>query len=69
MVIHLYAAGMDDATTPYVFDEEVLIPPGRRVVLQGTAATLPFVDCSGAVRCFRVLVRGGRWTGLWALIR
>jgi hypothetical protein len=28
------------------------------VVVQGTPATLPFLDCSAAVRCFRVLVRG-----------
>lgn len=48
---------MDALTTPYAFEDEVLIPSGRRVVLQGTPATLPFLDCGAAIRCFRVMVR------------
>ncbi len=56
-VIHIQGTAIDDEATPYAFQDEVLIQRGRRVVLQGTAATLPFLDCSAAIRCFRVLVR------------
>lgn len=56
-VIHLQGTSVDEAATPYAFEDEVLIHPGSRVVLQGTAAALPLLDCSRAIRCFRVLVR------------
>lgn len=55
-VIHLQP-GVDAPTTPFAFQEEVLISAGHRVVLQGTPASLPFLDCSASIRCFRVLVR------------
>lgn len=43
----------DDA---YAFDDEILV--SRRVTITGNPATLPKLDCSGAMRCFHVVAGG-----------
>lgn len=50
------------ARDAYVFEEEIVVR--RSVVIMGNSITLPYIDCSEAVRAFRVAVRGDRgWIG------
>lgn len=50
------------ARDAYVFEEEIVVR--RSVVIMGNSIMLPYIDCSEAVRAFRVAVRGDRgWIG------
>lgn len=50
------------ARDAYVLKEEIVVR--RSVVIMGNSITLPYIDCSEAVRAFRVAVRGDRgWIG------
>lgn len=46
------------AREAYVFEEEIVVR--RSVVIMGNSITLPYIDCSEAVRAFRVVVRNDR---------